>query len=77
MVLQILRCSKFRKHQIELEIKKTYRNTKIHKKKNIVEKNANMENAKRINFFPTLYTLSMAQINFKLQTSELRMNSVD
>ena len=36
---QILSCSKFRKHQIELEIKKTYINTKIYKtEKNIVEK---------------------------------------
>ena len=58
IVLQILPWTKFRKHQIKLEIKKAYRNTKIHKiEKNIVEK---------AQFFPILYTLSVAQINFTL-----------
>ena len=56
IVLQILSCGKFRKHQIELEIKKMNRNTKIHKiEKNIVEKKTNMENAYK-NYI-LLYTL--------------------
>ena len=66
-VLQILSCSKFRKHQIELEIKKMNRNTKIHKiEKNIVEKKTNMENATRIIFCYIIY-----HSTFKLRNEDI------
>ena len=67
IVPQILSCSKFRKHQIELEIKKAP-NTEIqniHKiENNIVEKTKNMEKDTRITLFLILNTLLMASLNF-------------